>query len=173
MWVFFFLSFVYMYFRWISSFQDGRIGFPLIRSAPPHFLCLFQTKAMISNVIFFFNGWRWEEIVCFVDTCRIIDHYNLNFLFLKYVFLGRFRKTILSVLIDWFVCESDILSSLFDYWFSFCFISNVFYNMVYLYITYIQNCVTSMWIKTLSLYRYSGIGDQSRFRLPVSVLSPL
>lgn len=114
----FFLSCVYIYCPLISSYQDGRVGFPLSGLASPYFcVCsnpgsAFPTPYMyvMAFFLFFSAGEGQGRLLVFVDICRIIDHNNLNYLFIKCVFLWRFRKTILSVLINWFVWESDILS---------------------------------------------------------------
>jgi hypothetical protein len=62
-------------------------GWDFINSLTPPYLCLFQSKTWISNIIccdlFVFREFSWEMIVLFIDICGIGHHHCLNFLFLK------------------------------------------------------------------------------------------
>lgn len=54
-----------------------------------HFVHVFQSQDLFSSVIyrylFFFNGLRWEIIVCFAHIIWIIYYYCLNFLFISWL----------------------------------------------------------------------------------------
>ena len=59
---------------------------PINKCNPATFVCLSQIMTWISKslcpVLFVFNGFMGEMVVCFVDIDRIVDHQYLNFLFI-------------------------------------------------------------------------------------------
>ena len=66
-----------------SDPQETRVVMPLTRFNNVTFLCLFQVRSWIFNVMSwsFCVQLKWEVIVRFVDIGEIDDHHCLNFLF--------------------------------------------------------------------------------------------
>jgi hypothetical protein len=77
---------------WRSSYKERKVGVILSSLTPSHFLCLFQAKTWISNIIW--SGvlvFRWEVVVRYVDLVGIFYPHCLNFLF---NISGRFLVTV-------------------------------------------------------------------------------
>ena len=82
-----------LYFRWRSSYQEGRVVIPLYGLSPPYFytcpkpgpgfptwnvvflLCVFSELRCGVIVLCVFSELKCGVIVCFVDFGDIVDHH--------------------------------------------------------------------------------------------------
>jgi hypothetical protein len=79
---------IYMYCRWISTYQKGRVWIPLTCLTPSYFCACLKAgpgfSASYVVVCFLLTELRWESIVRFFDIGGIVENHCLNCLFAIY-----------------------------------------------------------------------------------------
>ena len=98
-------SFVHIYFRLKSNYQEGMVKILITGLTPPHFCTYSKTGPWFPTsyvlAFFVFSALRWEVIVRFIDIGGIDDHHCLNFLFVM-----RYINSLFPILIS-YTCISQ------------------------------------------------------------------